>query len=160
MLHNSVNHVTALTLWSGVLRRLPMTCMAHYENELQSSIHRLPCLHCESKEKWQQQIGFLCVVFHHWNHVFVRQVPSYVQRLQKWDFLWAEFSLEALFPLCRTLLWLELHTTAKMCVRNLFLSSILVHYRYATPEKKKAAGHTHTHTRSTLDRQTWTNVSQ
>ena len=43
------------------------------------------------------------------------------------DFLWAELSLEELFPLCGTLLWLELHTTREIPVGNLLLSRLFMY---------------------------------
>lgn len=84
-----------------------VACTPHYGNWLQPSVHTLLRVCAEVEEKWQQQIGFTCTMYH-------PRAPFCVERLQKWGFLWAEFPPEALFPLCRTLLWLELHTTPEM----------------------------------------------
>lgn len=104
--------------------------MGYYRNWLQSSVHRLLCFCGEVQEKWQQ----------HRIYLYNMSTPQVVslwgefhfvlkERLQKWGFLWAEFTLEVLFPLCQTLLWLEL-LVIFFCQD---FSCIPVYYRYITP---------------------------
>lgn len=72
------NHVTAEghSLWAQCRTKLhimfnilsetlaAVTCMAHYGNWLQPSVHRLIRFCREVQPKWLQQIGFTCTMFH------------------------------------------------------------------------------------------------